>query len=154
MTLKQPSVDGSSPAELAESTARRHLRFGWWALAAFLTLGIALEGLHGFKVGYYLDVGNEARRLTWRLAHAHGTLFSIVNIVFALSLPRIAADRPLPAWVSGALIAATLVIPFGFFLGGLFISGGDPGIGVLLVPIGAVLLLAAVVAIARHVSRP
>ena len=27
---------------------KRHLRFGWWALLLFLTLGLGLEALHGF----------------------------------------------------------------------------------------------------------
>ena len=33
----------------------RHFRIGWWALLAYLTLGIALECLHGFKVRWYVD---------------------------------------------------------------------------------------------------
>ena len=32
----------------------------------------------------------------------------------------------------------------GFFLGGLFVHAGDPGLGILLVPVGAALLFAAV----------
>ncbi len=35
----------------------RHLRFGWWALAVYVCLGIVLETMHGFKIGWYLDVG-------------------------------------------------------------------------------------------------
>ena len=69
---------------------RRHLRFGWYALLGFLILGAFLEGLHGFKAGFYLDVTHETRRLMWRLAHAHGTLLALVNIAFALSLGTMA----------------------------------------------------------------
>ena len=36
--------------------AQRNLRFGWWALLAFLSLGFFLEALHGFKVGWYVSV--------------------------------------------------------------------------------------------------
>jgi hypothetical protein len=140
--------------DFARALERRHLAVGWWGLLAFLSLGAMLEALHGFKVGLYLDVGNDARRLTWRLAHAHGTLLSLVNVAFALTVRRISDNRPLvPAWSSGALVAATLLIPVGFFLGGVFVRGGDPGLGVLLVPIGAGLLFAAVWATARAVSR-
>lgn len=129
---------------------RRHLAVGWWGLLVFLSLGAALETLHAFKIGYYLDVGNDARRLTWRLAHAHGTLLSLVNIAFGLTLRRLSSDRlAVPAWSSGALVAATLLIPAGFFLGGVFVHGGDPGVGVLLVPVGAALLFAGVWAMAR-----
>jgi hypothetical protein len=41
-------------------------------------------------------------------------------------------------------MAASLLLPGGFFLGGLVYYAGDPGPGVLLVPVGAVLLLTAV----------
>lgn len=129
---------------------RRHLAIGWWGLLVFLSLGVVLEALHGFKVGFYLDAGNDARRLTWRLAHAHGTLLSLLNVAFALTLRRLSRDAlPVPAWSSGALAAATLLIPAGFLLGGMFVRGGDPGIGVLLVPIGAALLFSGVWAVAR-----
>jgi hypothetical protein len=141
------SDDSRDPVHAIE---RRHLAVGWWGLLVFLTLGAALEALHAFKIGYYLDVGNDARRLTWRLAHAHGTLLSLVNIAFGLSLRRLSTDQlAVPAWSSGALVAATLLIPAGFFLGGVFIHGGDPGLGVLLVPPGAGLLFAGVWAMAR-----
>ncbi|HEY8174006.1 MAG TPA: hypothetical protein VIH21_13040, partial [Dehalococcoidia bacterium] len=59
--------------------ARRHLRFGWWSLFVFATLGLTLEALHGFKVRAYLDVSNDTRRLMWTLAHAHGTLLGLVH---------------------------------------------------------------------------
>src|SRR5207245_9394239 len=66
--------------------ARRHLRIGWWSLLVFATLGLVLESLHGFKVRAYLDVSNETRRLMWTLAHAHGTLLGVVNVLFGLTL--------------------------------------------------------------------
>ncbi len=65
---------------------RRHLLIGWLGLLVFLTLGVVLEALHGFKAGFYLDAHNSARRLMWTLCHAHGTLFSLVHIAFACSL--------------------------------------------------------------------
>jgi hypothetical protein len=49
------------------------------------------------------------------------------------------------------LIAATVILPGGFLLGGVVVYGGDPGVSVLLVPIGALLLLAALWSIARYV---
>ena len=127
------------------SLIQRHLRVGWWTLLVFLTLGLVLETFHGFKVEAYLKVSNETRRLMWTLAHAHGTLLGLVNLGFA------ATARLLPAWAdqkrrfaSASLLAATVLMPAGFFLGGLFIYAGDPGLGILLVPIGGILLFAAV----------
>lgn len=123
----------------------RHLAFGWRSLLVFVALGALLEALHGFKVGLYLDVSNETRRLLWTLAHAHGTLLSLVNIAFALSLAHVgAAGDSRIALASRCLIAATLLLPGGFFLGGLVIYSGDPGLGVIFVPIGAALLLVAI----------
>ena len=133
--------------------SRRHLRFGWWSLLVFATLGLLLESFHGFKVRGYLDVSNETRRLMWTLAHAHGTLLALIHIAFALTL-RAAPETVVPnlRLVSGALVSASLLLPGGFFLGGVVFYAGDPGLGVLLVPVGATLLLTAVFLIARATS--
>lgn len=130
--------------------AERHIRFGWWSLLLFATLGLVLESLNGFKVRWYLDVSNETRRLMWTLAHAHGTLLALVHVVYGLTL-RTATDtrRGDPRMVSSALIAASILLPGGFFLGGIAFFSGDPGVGILLVPLGAALLLVAVYRIAR-----
>jgi hypothetical protein len=141
----------NEPEQSAELAAR-HMRIGWWALLAFLSLGIALETLHGFKVGYYLDVSNETRRLTWRLAHAHGALLSLINIAFGLTLRSFDAagkTAKRAGSASLALVLSTLLLPLGFFLGGLFTHAGDPGLGIVLVPIGAVALFFAVFKAAR-----
>ena len=134
--------------------ARRHAQFGWWSLLFFLCLGVALEALHGFKVGLYLDVSNETRRLMWTLAHAHGTLLSLVHLIFGVYLTL------RPGWeerslriASRCLFSASILLPLGFLLGGFDIHGGDPGLGVLLVPVGAVLLFVAVVLAARSFAR-
>lgn len=130
-----------------------HLRFGWWSLLAFLTLGVALEALHGFKIGWYLDVSNETRRLMWTLAHAHGTLLALVHIAFGLTA-RATAGPAWPRYASPCLTGATILLPGGFFLGGVYVYDGDPGLGILLVPVGALLLFAAVGSTARAVGRP
>ena len=132
----------------------RHLRFGWWSLLVFAGLGLLLESLHGFKVGAYLDVANETRRLMWRLAHAHGTLLGAVHVLFGLTLRGADenAFRNLRT-ISPALMGASVLLPAGFFLGGIRFYGGDPGLGVLLVPVGAVLLLAGLFLIASGLGR-
>ena len=130
--------------------ARRHLRFGWWSLLCFLILGFVLELLHGFKTGLYLDVSNETRRLMWTLAHAHGALLGLVHILYGLCLrlfPGLAAGSQGP--ISPSLIGASVLLPGGFFLGGISFYGGDPGLGILAVPVGATLLVIAVFLIAR-----
>lgn len=124
----------------------RHLRFGWASLFVFASLGGVLESLHGFKVDWYLAVGNETRRLLWRLAHAHGTFLSLVHVAFALSVAHLAA---LPRLASPCLLGASIALPGGFLLGGIGVAGGDPGPGILLVPLGLVLLLVGVGGVVR-----
>jgi hypothetical protein len=132
----------------------RHLRFGWSSLLVFLTLGLGLELLHGFKVRWYLDAAFETRRLLLTLAHAHGVLLALIHIGFAASV----AIRPQmlgtwQRWVSAALISASGLLPGGFLLGGLVVHGGDPGGGVLLVPLGGLLLFASVARIAWAIVK-
>ncbi len=149
--MSAPNPDSSETSKLQ----RRHLRFGWWSLLAFLTLGMGLEGLHGFKVGWYLDVANEARRLTWTLAHAHGTLLALIHLAFAHVLGwRPAGGLQRRRVASGCLLGASVLLPGGFFLGGIVIYDGDPGLAILLVPVGGALLLAGVGATAWDLSRP
>jgi len=140
----------TTPQSLISATAALHLRFGWWTLLFFLSAGLVLEALHGFKAGSYLDVSNSSRRLMWTLAHAHGTLLSLVNLAFAFTLKHL-RDWPVGprnmAWRT--LLAASLLMPGGFFLGGVVIYGGDPGPGIALVALGGLLLLVAVLLIAR-----
>lgn len=131
------------------AVSKLHLRIGWWALLLFLSLGIALETMHGFKVRWYLDVSNETRRLMWTLSHSHGTLLAILNVVFAGTLRGLPHWRGSRAIASRCFLGALVLLPLGFLLGGLFVHGGDPGLGILLVPPGAALLLVAVLLTAR-----
>ena len=138
------SPDQAAGKQLA-ALAERHLLLGWFGLLLFLSLGIALETMHGFKVGFYLDVQNAARRLMWTLAHAHGTLFSLIHIAFATSLSVMPiSSLGVMKFVSKCLTGALVLMPLGFLLGGLWLYGGDPGPGVFLVPIGAILMLGGV----------
>src|SRR5262249_28044773 len=86
-----------------------NLRAGFWALFGFAALGLLLESLHAFKAGLYLDVPNDTRRLLWRLAHAHGALLGLLNVVYTLAsraFPKL--EDPLTA---RALLAALALIP-------------------------------------------
>ena len=134
---------------------RRHVRFGLWVLLISLTLGIVLETFHGLKLQWYLADKNETRHLVWRLAHAHGTLLGMVLIVFALTARHVPTRRlsVLRRFASPCLLASSLLLPGGFFLGGLWFFAGDPGLGVFLVPPGAALLLLGVAATAISLRR-
>jgi len=144
-----PAANNSATPE-----ERRHFRLGWWSLLVFVCLGIVLEGMLAFKAPWYVNVGdNETHRLMLRLGHAHGTLLSVLNIVFAGSLARLSLPARARALASRCLAAATLLVPGGFILGGLVTHGPEPGLGLVLLPAGAVLLLFGIFQIARHTGK-
>lgn len=132
-----------------DACAREHLRWGWVVVFAFVALGVALEAMHAFKVGLYLDADHATRRLMWRLAHAHGTLLGVLNLALAVTVTRLRMTASARRTASMSLRGATLLMPAGFFLGGVWLYGGDPGLGVLLVPVGGVLLVVATALCAR-----
>ena len=105
-----------------------NLRAGWLGLCLFAILGLSLEGLHAFKLGLYLDVGHETRRL-----------LGLLNVVYALT---VRAWPHLRDELAGrALMGSLWLMPLGFLLGGAFAHGGDPGIGIALAVMGAVALV-------------
>ena len=132
---------------------RSHLRWGWMSLLVFLCLGIFLEMLHGLKIEWYLSVETTTRRHLWTLAPAHGTLISVVNIVFGLSVPYIWSNAEPSRWVSRCFMGAGSLLPLGFFLGGVRFYSGDPGLGIALVPIGGAALLYATIHTANSFWR-
>src|SRR3982751_99726 len=108
---------------------------GWISLAAWITFGLLIEGLIGFRSPALLD--DSVRRDMFRLAHAHGTLLNLVLIAAAICA-RLELIR-LGRLTSLGLRTAIILLPVGFLLGGVWHFKDDPGVGILLVPIGAVL---------------
>ncbi|GJM09726.1 MAG: hypothetical protein DHS20C11_20020 [Lysobacteraceae bacterium] len=122
--------------------ATSNLKFGWLALAFFISVGLFLESLHLFKTPFYFE--HDLRRELWVLGHAHGALMAILNIVYALTALRYeAVGNKLDSWL---WLLAGLFIPAGFLLGGVTASEVDPALWIVLTPMGA---LCALVASAR-----
>ena len=143
---------------LAARSVQRHIRFGWWSLLTFVALGILLESLLAYKVTWYLGEDYEnIRRLMWRLAHAHGTLLSLVHLLFAMTVHLVPAtvEQRGARFASPCFLAASFLLPGGFFLGGIFTyeQNADPGIGVFLLPVGALLMVVAVSLTAAGVTK-
>ena len=124
------------------------IRQGWISLAAWIVFGLLIEGLIGFRSPVLLD--DSTRREMFRLAHAHGTLLNLVLIAAAicakLDLVRLGPIASL------GFRSAVVLLPAGFLLAGIWHFKDDPGLGILLVPIGAVLLLAVALGIAFSVE--
>lgn len=137
----------------AQSTeAQRARRFGWWSLLLWALLGLCLEAAHGFKLSAYLD--DELTRMLLRLGHAHGVGLSLLVLVYSSAgLPLLAHRRDAGRAVSTALMVGAACLPLGFALGAIAHPEGDPGIGVLLAPVGGVALLWGLLQVALSASR-
>ncbi|MGJ8652510.1 MAG: hypothetical protein ACSHX8_04505 [Opitutaceae bacterium] len=138
----------------------RHVRFGWWMLLVFLTLGIALEAAHGFKSDWYLNLDHEVRRMMLRLAHGQGTAMALLHLAFGFCVKPYFCKLPRHSWqlASPLLIGASLLLPSGFVLAGIFLHNGEAGPGIVLVPLGGLLLvlslLLAVLSARPYVKHP
>ena len=145
---------GNDDAEW-EALARRHQVWGWRLLAFFMTCGLLLEGMHGFKIGLYLDPNNTLRRELWTLAHAHGTLIAIIQLAFSQVVSRHWwSSLPQIRLCSFLYFGAAFFLPAGFFLGGIKpYSNSDPWIGIWWVPLGALFLIMAAIITASQVAE-
>jgi hypothetical protein len=135
---------------MQESLRGAHVRLGWLLLLVGVVAGTTLEGLHGLKWAPLLD--DPLRRELLSLAHFHAGLLGLVNLVYAgfADLPALGSARRL---ASRALRAGSLLLPLGFLLGGVWHMEGEPGLGVLLVPVGALGVGTAIVLQARAAWR-
>ncbi len=139
------------PSEPLDPASAGCLKLGWAMIAIFLIGGLALESMHFFKLPLYEDA--RLRRELWTLAHAHGTLFGAINVLFGLSATRGIADPARRARAARLLRIGAPLVPIGFFLGGIGGSEGDPSLAVLLVPIGALFAIAGIGALAMGFWR-
>ena len=125
--------------------AKRHLYLGFGAILLAGLLGLSLEAALGFRVPELVDADMHYRRALFRLGHAHLGLFGIVHVLVALCAHT--ALIRLRAWISWSLSLGLALLPSGFWLGGAFLVGVEPGIGSVLAPVGAVFLLCGVVGV-------
>lgn len=135
--------------EPAHNNATPLIRQGWISLSGWIVFGILIEGFIGFRSPYLMD--DLVRREMFRLAHAHGTLLNLVLIAAAICC-RLGMIQIGPLTSLG-LRLAVLFLPLGFLLGGAWHFRDDPGLGIILVPVGAVLLLVTSLVIALAAGR-
>jgi hypothetical protein len=116
---------------------------GWIGVACWMTVGLLLEGLLGYKAPGYLN--DPQRRELFRLAHTHGTLLSAVLILAALTGRQFGAA---PRLAQASLQIGSVLMPVGFLLAGIWHPEGDPGLAIWLVPPGALLMIFGAVTVA------
>lgn len=105
--------------------------FAW--ICFWIFFGLLLDSFMGMKQLFYLS--NPVRREMWRLAHTHGTLMTLVFLAY-VHFRGIAKKQHENMMFLGALL-----MPVGFFLGGIVTTEIDPFVGVFLVPIGGLLFV-------------
>lgn len=128
--------------------------FGFITLLLWAVLGLGLEAAHAFKTPLYLE--DELTRMLLRLAHAHGALLGLLSLAYAaVGVPMFERAAETAHSIGRMLRAGSLLLPLGFALGALGHPEGDPGLGILLAPIGALLLLIALarLAVVAHGCR-
>ena len=133
----------SNPSSPELNWATRLMFQGWLSIALWMSVGLLLEGLLGYKIPSYLNDLN--RRELFRLAHTHGTFLGLVLIAAALSEKR---GAKLPRVASQALSIGAALMPLGFFLAGLWHPEGDPGPAIWIVPPSALLIIFGAVSLA------
>ena len=121
----------------------RHLRLSLALTGLFLALGLWLEAMIGLRAGGWVD--DPLRREFLRLGHAHGGILALLNLGVGLALERLATPEPWARVIRPAGLFGAILVGFGFVVGGLWHGPTDPGLPVLVVPAGALMLLGAVV---------
>ena len=116
---------------------------GWLGLAIFMAFGLLFEGLIGYRSPAYLN--DMMRRELFRLAHAHGTILSLVLLIADQYLHSRELQIPQPALL--LLRIGAVIMPLGFLFGGIWHTETDPHFLVILSPIGGVMLIFGIVAI-------
>lgn len=77
------------------NTGRINLSVGLLTIAAFMVYGFLLIYLRDFAPGKeaWIASYSEGKHFEARLAHVHGALFSLINIVLGLVIPRLPDER-------------------------------------------------------------
>lgn len=126
-------------APVAEGLARVHARFGWTLLLVAMLFGAVMETLEGFR--WAPLVGDAWRQRLWSLAHFHGAALGLVNLVYVQWADARALAEGSRVRASRMLLLGSASLPLGFLLGGIGHPEGDPSLGILLAPVGALLVL-------------
>ena len=127
-------------------TQSLHVRLSLLLVAAFLGLGIIVESLLGTRAAALWD--DELRREFVRLGHAHGGLLGLLNLGIGWAMLHL---RTPEGWARKLRVAAwsgAALVGLGFLGGGIWHGATDPGLLILMVPTGALLLLSSLLVVA------
>jgi hypothetical protein len=137
---KKDDVTGLDPRSLSQPSNERPINRalmiqGWAGVALWMSIGLLLEGLLGYKAPAYLL--DPQRRELFRLAHSHGVLLNVLLIAASLCGRYIAPPR----FANHTLRIGSILMPLGFLVAGIWHPEGDPGLAIWIVPLGALLVI-------------
>ncbi|MGA9771387.1 MAG: hypothetical protein WBV94_20305 [Blastocatellia bacterium] len=135
--------DAENPQPVTTDYGDRMIFQGWLSVAIWMSVGLLLEGLLGYKIPAYLN--DPQRRELFRLAHTHGTFLGLVLVAAALCAERY--ESQIPRIARMALKTGSILMPVGFLLAGIWHPEGDPGPAIWIVPPAALMLIFGVIAI-------
>jgi hypothetical protein len=118
-------------------------------IAAWMSFGLLLEGFIGFRVSGYMSV--PLRREMFQLAHTHGTLLSLLLLISALTISKGLVYPNKFSLLS--LRTGTILMPFGFLLGGIWTNKEEPNALVFLAPIGGILVIFGIINFALSIKK-
>ena len=127
-------------------TAHGHLRAALCLAAAFLAMGLWLEAMIGLRAAGWVD--DPLRREFLRLGHAHGGVLSLLNVALAWGMERLHTPDAWARRIRPAALVGAMLVGLGFIGGALWHGPTDPGPLVLVVPAGAMMLVASTAAVA------
>jgi len=122
-------------ASIIDSARSRARRGGFTLLFFSACLGFCLEAAHALKLSPYLDVPLRRELLTW--AHAHGVGLALVLLAYAAG----GIVDAQTARHARTLLVGALLVPLGFLLASVDLHESDPGVSIVLVPVGALCVL-------------
>jgi hypothetical protein len=125
-----------------------NIAIGLSVMASFMLYGFVLIYLRDFSSGKeaWIAASHTGAHFEARLAHVHGNLFSVLNILYGYLLLKLAIQEIYAKWVS-RLALAGLLMPIGIFAE-LYL-----GLPFYLVLVGAISIVAATVLLAIGVIK-
>lgn len=96
------------------SIGKWNIGVGLWVMAGFMIYGFILVYLRDFAPGKeeWIAAYNVSPHFEARLAHVHGNLFSLLNIVFGFLMLKLSLKDNLAKWASW-LAFGGLLMPLG-----------------------------------------
>ncbi len=99
---------------MSAQIGRLNIRTGLWVMAGFMLYGFLLIYLRDFSPdkAAWIAGSDDGAHFEARLAHVHGNLFSLLNIVFGLVLLNIKMPENIAKWASWTALGG-LLMPIG-----------------------------------------